>query len=267
MSVTPDPIHTSTFQTSDGLTLAYDVWQPNGNRKGVPVVLHHGFAATALTNWETPGIVQALIADNREVIALDARGHGRSDKPHEPAAYGHNRMSDDLSTLFDHLGHERVDLIGYSMGGYVAAITATRAEPRLRSVVVGGIGGKATTTASINRDAIAEGLSTDDPKTVTDRTARQFRYFADMTGSDRLALAAIMRAPFHVISGLDRIVVPTLVLVGQDDELATNPEVLSNAIPGATLQITPGNHMSAVAEPAYAKGIVDFFARIDKTSP
>ena len=257
------PDETRTFATDDGLRLTYDVWRPSGAPVGVPVVLHHGFSASAHTNWVTTGIVPALLSEGRTVVGLDARGHGRSDKPYDPALYGHNRMRADVSLLLDQLGHERVDLVGYSMGGFVAAITAAHPEPRLRSVIIGGIGGRATGSANINREAIAAGLVADESQLITDRTARQFRQYAEMTGADRLALAAIMRSSFEPLTGLDRVSVPTLVLVGENDELATSPELLADAIPGALLQLTPGTHMSAIAEQQYINAITAFLRSCD----
>ena len=54
---------------------------------GEPVVLVHGFTADLSLQWVGPGIVGDLKDDFR-VIALDNRGHGRSDKPREPEQYG-----------------------------------------------------------------------------------------------------------------------------------------------------------------------------------
>ena len=263
---TTQPSATATFRTDDGLQLTFDRWVPSGPTRGVPVLLHHGFAASAAANWVAPGIVDALLADNRNVIALDARGHGRAEKPHDSTKYGHARMSTDVSTLLDHLGFATpgsVDLIGYSMGGFVTAITAARREPRLRCVVIGGIGERSMKGEGLNRDAVAAALEADDASTVADRSARQFRNFAETTGADRLALAAIMRSPFQLLTDLDRINVPALVLVGTHDDLATHPERLAEAIPGAVLELTPGTHLSAVAEPQYAQAMVTFLHKID----
>jgi pimeloyl-ACP methyl ester carboxylesterase len=228
-------------------------------------VLHHGFAADVTTNWVLPGIIAALVDDGRTVIALDARGHGRSDKPHDPAAYGHHVMSRDVSALLDHLGTPSVDLCGYSMGGYVTAITAARGEPRLRSAVIGGIGAAALSMEGVDRSAVADALIAEDPASVTDTTARQFRRFAESTGADRRALSACMRAPFRPVGDLSAVRVPVLVAVGEADQLATHPEVLAAAIPGARLVVTPGDHLGAVGQPEYRAAIVAFLHEVDRT--
>jgi pimeloyl-ACP methyl ester carboxylesterase len=74
------------FESFDGTEIAYQVWGAPGQLP--PVLLHHGFVADATVNWVLPGVVAALLQSGREVIAPDARGHGRSGKPHDPARYG-----------------------------------------------------------------------------------------------------------------------------------------------------------------------------------
>ncbi len=57
--------------------------------------------------------------------------------------------------------------------------------------------------------------------------------------------------------------VPCLVLVGRDDDLAVDAPVLADAIPGARLSLTDGDHLGAIAVPAYAAGIVGFLNELD----
>ena len=83
--------------TSDGIKIHF--FELGGS--GSPVVLIHGYTANAEGNWIKPGIAQTL-AEGHRVIAIDARGHGRSDKPHDPAKYG-PRMATDVIELMDHL--------------------------------------------------------------------------------------------------------------------------------------------------------------------
>lgn len=85
--------------------------------QGAPVVLLHGYTGTVDRHWITPGVFTALAADHR-VVALDARGHGKSDKPHDPLAYG-PEMGQDIIRLLDHLAIPRAHIVGYSMGAAV----------------------------------------------------------------------------------------------------------------------------------------------------
>jgi pimeloyl-ACP methyl ester carboxylesterase len=95
--------------------------------------------ADANLNWVGPSVVAALEAAGRSVVAPDARGHGASGKPHDPAAYGEGAMARDLGTLVDVIGADAVDLAGYSMGAVVALLAATT-DARIRRLVVGGVG-------------------------------------------------------------------------------------------------------------------------------
>ena len=104
-----------------------------------PVVLLHGFASSAHGTWVRPGVVAALVAAGREVVGIDARGHGESGKPREPRYYGEPAMAGDVRAVADALGLGRYDLAGYSMGAIVALLAAA-ADRRVRRLVVGGIG-------------------------------------------------------------------------------------------------------------------------------
>ena len=85
---------------SDGVQIYFEE-----HGKGEPVVLVHGFASRAEHNWGG-GWFDALAAHYR-VVALDCRGHGKSGKPHDSAAYGGETMGDDVIRLMDHLGIKR----------------------------------------------------------------------------------------------------------------------------------------------------------------
>jgi len=248
------------FQSFDGTSIAYQDWGPRAQTP--PVVLHHGFIADATTNWVGPGIVDALVAAGRRVVAPDARGHGASDKPHDPGRYGEEAMVLDLTALLGELDVAHADLVGYSMGGVVAAAAATR-DARIRRLVVAGVGASLAELGGVDRTAVPTAevraaLLAEDPATVRLSPAAGFRQLADAIGADRVALAAVASAGRPRTIALDRITVPTLVLCGKDDLLATRPEVLAAAIPGAVLRVVPGDHLSAVREPEFVASIVDF---------
>lgn len=246
------------FTTFDGIQIAFS---EDGDPAGPTVLLHHGFAADSVANWVGPGVVRALAVAGRRVVSIDARGHGASDKPHDPKAYEDNAMVRDVQALLDHLGITSVDVVGYSMGSFVSASLVPE-EPRARSLILGGVGaGLIDGGRTAAMAAIADALEADDPSTIEDASARGFRAFADSTGADRLALAAIQRADRrHEANRLGDIKVPTLVLVGDRDLLVGAPQPLADAIPGARVQIVSGDHLTAVGDPAFPKAIVDFLA-------
>jgi pimeloyl-ACP methyl ester carboxylesterase len=241
------------FTSFDGTEIAYlDTGQ------GPAVFLLHGFAADHRVNWVVPGVVDALVAAGRRVVAADARGHGRSAKPHDPAVYGGDAMVRDVQALLDHLDIDHVDVVGYSMGSLVSS-RLVPLEPRARSLILGGVGGRlGSERRPINSTVIAQALEADDPSTIEDRGAKAFRSFADATGADRLALAAIQRAPLGERAALEEIAVPTLVLTGDKDVLVGPPDALAERIPGASFTVISGDHLSAVNDPAFARSIVEF---------
>lgn len=260
MSVTLRPV--KRFSSWDGIEIAYREW---GEETGsVPVVLHHGFVASAEANWVATGVVDALLAAGRRVVAPDARGHGHSEKPHDPARYGEQRMARDLAVLLDTIGAGHVDLVGYSMGAVVSLLFAS-CDERVRRLVVGGVGSGVVECGGVDRrvvsnDSIIDALSAADPASVGSPEAAAFRTLADALGSDREALVAQARSVYRDGVALDRISAPTLVLAGADDPLAVRPEVLADAIPNAVLQALAGNHIEALGDPRFARSIVDFLA-------
>jgi pimeloyl-ACP methyl ester carboxylesterase len=251
----------NSFESADGLTIVYHQWGDGG---GPPVVLQHGFIANSLSNWELTGIVGALVAAGRRVIAVDARGHGASDKPHHPAFYGEQKMAGDISALLTLLGIDQADLVGYSMGGVVALIVAAN-DTRVRRLVTGGIGASAAESGGVDASAVAgralvDGLLAEDTSQIEDPRVMAFRMFADAVGADRQALAAQALARHNTPIGLDRVIAPTLVLAGADDYLASRPEVLAAAITGARWRVLAGDHLTVVSNPEFIDAIVKFLA-------
>jgi pimeloyl-ACP methyl ester carboxylesterase len=253
---------TQRFTSSDGVQIALHEWGEHGHEP--PVVLHHGFVAHARANWETTGVVEALLRAGRRVIAPDARGHGESAKPHDPASYGEQRMARDLGELLDARGVGEIHLVGYSMGAVVSLLLAADDE-RVRRLVVGGVGSGVVECGGVDRralsnDSIIEALSAEDAETLEVAGARAFRSLADALGSDRRALVAQARSIHRGGVELARVSAPTLVLAGEDDPLAIRPQVLADALPKATLRMLSGDHMQALGDPRFATSIVEFLA-------
>jgi pimeloyl-ACP methyl ester carboxylesterase len=248
------------FTTWDGIEISYQQW--GKQTRLPPVVLHHGFVADANANWVLPGVVDALVAAGRQVIAPDARGHGNSEKPHDPSFYGEQRMARDLACLLDLIGLAQIDLVGYSMGAIVCLIFSST-ETRVRRLVVGGVGSGVIECGGVDRravsnESIVEALEVEDASKLRQPAARAFRSLADDLGADRRALIAQAASVYRGQIALEEISVPTLILAGDEDPLAVRPQVLAEALPDATLQIIPGNHMAAVADAGFTESIVDF---------
>jgi thioesterase CepJ len=117
--------------TLPDVTLAYDTFGPPD---GDPVVLVCGLGqpAMAWTLWMVPALTDA----GYSVVTFDNRGMPPSSAP--PAPYAIDDMVDDTLALIDHLALERVHILGYSMGGWVAETLAWRLPGRVRSAVFVG---------------------------------------------------------------------------------------------------------------------------------
>ena len=228
--------------------------------EGEPIVLVHGFASTKEVNWVLPGWTAPLTRAGRRVIALDNRGHGESTKLYEPVDYHMALMADDVRALLDHLGFERADVMGYSMGARIAAFLAVKHQNRVRSLVLGGIGIKLVEGAGLP-DSIAAALEAPSLAGVTDPVGRMFRSFAEQTKSDLRALAACIRGSRQKLSReeVSSIEVPTLVAVGTKDRVAGPAQELASLLPnGRALEIPDRDHMLAVGDKVFKQGVVDF---------
>src|SRR4051812_48191842 len=86
----------SDLLVSDGVRLAVDVTGPDD---APTVVLVHGLAASVDLGWRATGVLDRLGGAGLRIVAYDARGHGRSDAPHDPAHYGDERAAADLGEV------------------------------------------------------------------------------------------------------------------------------------------------------------------------
>jgi pimeloyl-ACP methyl ester carboxylesterase len=105
---------------------------------GPPLVLLHGFT-DSLESWYEQGYVEALKPDY-QLILLDARGHGASDKPHDPDAYDYEMSGNvaDILAVLDALQVPTAHFFGYSMSGQVGFALAQHAPKRFASLIIGG---------------------------------------------------------------------------------------------------------------------------------
>src|SRR3974390_973695 len=162
--------------------------------EGEPIVLVHGFASSKNVNWVYPTWVSELRKGGRRVITLDNRGHGESSNLYHVADYSIPLMANDILALMDHLDIDRADVMGYSLGGRMAAWLALNAPERLRSAILGGIG-LALIEGGGPGENVALALEAPSLDHVTDPVGRTFRAFADQTRSDRQAPAPLPRRP------------------------------------------------------------------------
>jgi pimeloyl-ACP methyl ester carboxylesterase len=116
---------------SRGLSIHYQV-----EGSGPPLVLYHGLTGSG-ERWRDTGYVAGL-SDRFQLVLIDAPGHGQSDKPHDPAAYGRRRQAADVVAVLDDLGIDAAHFWGHSMGGDVALTLGRHYSQRLNALIITG---------------------------------------------------------------------------------------------------------------------------------
>jgi len=220
---------------SNGVKIAYVI-----AGKGEPVVLVHGLYSSAAMNWQLPGTFN-LLAQHYQVIALDLRGHGKSDKPTADADYG-QPMVEDITRLMDHLQIQKAHIVGYSLGGIIVMKFTIDHPDRVRSAALGGMGW------------LREGGALQ-------------KVWANMQGRPDA------RTPPACVNGIGKLAVtqaqiksvklPLEILVGDHDpckRLYVDPLVAVRPdIPVIT--ITDAGHISCIAKEQFKQGLLDWIGK------
>jgi len=257
------------YFTSSGVKLHYTV-----QGQGEPVILIHGYAVNLQMNWVAPGIVPAL-AKNYQVIALDNRGHGMSEKPTAPEEYG-TKFVDDVIALMDHLKIKQAHVVGYSMGGFITSKLLATYPERLLTATLGGAGWSHPDDDPSGFVALAESLEQGKglgpllafltPKGEAPPTEELIRSTNQMLLSfnDPKALAAVARSfPAFAVpeAKLRANKVPTLALIGEVDPLKAGVDRLDGVMANLKIVVIPAaNHMTAFASPTFISSLKSFLA-------
>ena len=239
--------------TAAGVTYTYRELGPN---TGVPVIFLNHLAAV-LDNWD-PRVVDGIAARHR-VITFDNRGIGAS-KGKTPVSVA--AMARDAVAFIRALGFDQVDLLGFSLGGFVAQVIAQDEPQLVRKIILAGTGpaggeGIDKVTSLTIQDTIKAVLTFKDPKeylfftrTANGRTqARQFvkRLKERKDNRDKSISPLAFRAQLRAIhawgtqapSDLSVIQQPVLVANGDDDRMvpSKNSFDLAQRLPNAKLRI------------------------------
>ncbi len=247
---------------SDGVELAY-----MNVGEGAPVLLIHGFASNSMNTWATTGWVDALSGAGYRVIALDCRGHGNSEKLHDPNAYSMDLMADDARRLLDHLELDQAHVFGYSMGARVSLLLGAVERDRIQTVTMGAIGGNMR-DRMLSRGHLESNRTRDGADRVLMKTLKSFQELARSSGSDFRALAACLRAARGPLSQelLENVLAPSLVVSGTKDVLSGSATDLASQIPGASAyEINGCDHDTMVTSPSFRKVVMDFLGSHSRT--
>lgn len=249
---------------------------------GQPLLLLHGFTGSA-TSW-LPQIQD--LARTHRVLAVDLIGHGDSEAPPDPDRYSMKRCVEDLCRLLDTLDVERVDVLGYSMGGRVALQFAAAAAPeRVRRLVLEsaspGLESAEERAARIASDeALATSIERDGLEAFVDRWERQ-PLFASQAALPRdvwewqraqrlrnnpVGLANSLRGmgtgrQTSLWRRLTELRMPTLIITGElDTKYCEIGRQMAAAMPDARLVVVPdAGHTVHLEQPARFMQVVSAF--------
>ncbi|MFF3565467.1 alpha/beta fold hydrolase [Streptomyces sp. NPDC002574] len=241
--------------SSDGSKIAFETLG-----HGDPLVLVHGFFGDR-TTWRSAGHVGAL-ADDFRLILIDARGHGRSDAPHDAESYELSRQVDDVLAVLDALDIDRAAVWGASMGGIIGLHLLARHPERLTGLVAGGAhaGVVAVDPAEVEAEAAVfrdQGIAPFIGMLERGGSLPPWMRAA-MQAADPLALAALTLALDNRESVLDVLAscsVPLLLIAGDGDPQLPAIRQTADQVPTARIVELPDC------------GHFDAFLRTDLTVP
>lgn len=232
------------FVTSEGLRIHYEL-----AGEGPPLFMHHGTLGSGDV-WRIDGFVDALKSDY-QLILIDARGHGMSDKPHEPEVYRSPQMAEDIVAVIDELGHDAVHYWGYSLGARVGFALGDQHADRIASFILGG-GHPYEADLSLKLDT----ANLDADLVQTEFLARfgltpeslPAQYRAPFLANDFLAMNASLGFRPSIESCLSRMTMPCLVYAGDADPVFENARRAAKGLANAKFVALPGlGHANAMA--------------------
>jgi pimeloyl-ACP methyl ester carboxylesterase len=236
------------YTNNKGFKIYYEV-----EGEGTPLVLLYGLTGSTETMNQS-GYV-AVLKDDFQLILVDARGHGASDKPHNPEAYKLELMVEDVVAVLDDLNIDKVHFLGYSMGGWISLGIAKYAPDRVLSLIIGGYG-PMNEWSTVERNAFLDlfGKGMDH---FLENFGKMFGKWwtpeikAIVESNDLDALIALVSAKdFIALPGLDDLLptvsVPCLFYIGEEDEGYLRQKECIKRMTNTTFISFPGlNHIEA----------------------
>lgn len=244
---------------------------------GEPVIAVHGLIENTYY-WRISGITGKL-AERYRVVAMDMRGHGRTEVKGKPTGYDAETIAADFEALADFLGFDRFHLLTHSTGGFAASRWAMQKSHRLASLMLTDTS-SATSPFPGNQeerdrfyDKFAASFEKQTWEEILEFVKRKpFPFFRGMAEAEnnqsmwnkvfemirignRSSIAAFVRSfyqdPDMMVEGLRKITCPVLIIVGEKDDLFLEPSrIMSQTIPDCRQVVLNGvGHMTAIETP------------------
>jgi pimeloyl-ACP methyl ester carboxylesterase len=240
------------FQASDGVKIHY-LEAGKAKATGAPVILIHGYTGTANGNWFLNGVADALAAKHW-VVAIDCRGHGKSEKPHDPKKYG-PQMAEDVIELMDHLKIDKAHVHGYSMGGGITAQLLAKHPERFLTAAFGGSG--VSEVDPKHKAEVPQDKPGPDPQ-----EAEASRTLGRNPDRDAEALAAVRAYPRKAGEQLEidltKIKIPVLAINGEFDRPNAKTHRMQRELTNFKSVVLPGkSHLTAIMAGYMPKEYID----------
>ncbi len=237
------------FIAADSVKIYYEV-----KGEGFPVVLIHGFTGNS-QGWKRGKLYADLLAKGYQVIVMDLRGNGRSDKPHTDRAYANNAEAKDVMKLVSELGIKSYDLVGYSRGSIIVSSLLIM-DRRVNKAVMGGMGDGYTDPQWPRR--IHAYLSIKGDTSYHDVDAMMKYIHSQHFDNESLALQQKWQ-PTTNPKQLARVRIPVLIIRGTEDKENGSETALQKMIPGSKLVYVPGDHNTASSQSQFSDAVLNFF--------
>jgi pimeloyl-ACP methyl ester carboxylesterase len=268
--------------TNDQVKLYYE-----DSGAGRPILFIHEFSGDYRA-WE---LQVRYFARRYRCITYNARGYPPSDVPESVNKYSQRRAVDDAVGVLDHLEIEKAHIVGLSMGGFAALNFGIHYPERAFSLVVGaaGMGAEPDKAAQFRQEVEVvarrwetEGAAKFAPvygsgpgrEQLEMKDPRGFKEFIDQLSEHSATGAALTLrgvqarrpSPFELVAQLEKMVVPTLIIHGDEDRSCLGTGAfLKRTIPSAGLMVFPKTgHTINLEEPAlFNFAVQDFITQVD----
>jgi pimeloyl-ACP methyl ester carboxylesterase len=237
----------ATFKSFDGTKIYFEA-----KGKGEPVLLVHGFIVNG-QSWKRTALYNDLLEAGYQVIILDQRGNGLSDKPHDSTAYDHDAEARDIMELMKLLNIQKYSAVGYSRGSIIVARLLVL-DKNIRKAVLGGMGAEFANPLWPRRIMFYHALRGDsvpELKPMVENVKKQ--------GLDQLALAYLQRSqPSTSKEVLRKVKQPVLIICGDKDSDNGSAKELADLFKRPTYKITPGDHGGASRTKEFSNEVISF---------
>ena len=238
------------FTSFDSTKIYYEV-----RGTGDAVLLVHGFIVNG-QSWKRTELYKDLLNAGFQVIILDQRGNGFSDKPHTPEAYENDAEAKDIMALMNLLKIRKYSAIGYSRGSIIVSRLLVL-DKRIKKGVMGGMGAEFTNPEWPRRIMFYKALSGEqvpELEAMVQNVKKQ--------GLDQQALAYLQKAqPSTSKEALGKIKQPVLIICGDKDSDNGSAKELADLFKHPTYKITPGDHGGASRTKEFSNEVISFLKK------